>query len=68
MVMFTFSVVHWKYLLDKFGPKNQNYQFELKKLSVNAEIWYRETNLNTQNSMTMLTFSVFDQKYLFVQI
>ena len=26
------------------------------KLSVKAEIWYQETNLNTRNSMMMLTF------------
>ena len=37
------------------------------KLSVKAEIWYQATNLNIRNLM-MLTFSVFDQKYLFVQI
>ena len=37
------------------------------KLSVKAEIWYLETNLNMRNSM-MLTFSVFDRKYLSVQI
>ena len=28
--MFTFSVFDWKYLLEKFGPKNQNCQLELK--------------------------------------
>ena len=28
------------------------------KLSVKAEIWYQETNLNMRNSMMMLTFSV----------
>ena len=37
------------------------------KLSVKAEIWYLETNLNMWNSM-MLTFSVFDRKYLSVEI
>ena len=26
------------------------------KLSVEAEIWYQETNLNMRNSMVMLTF------------
>ena len=30
MLMFTFSVFDWKYFLEKFGPKNQNCQFELK--------------------------------------
>ena len=30
MVMSTFSVFDWKYFLGKFGPKNQNCQFELK--------------------------------------
>ena len=38
------------------------------KLSVEAEIWYQETNLNMRNSMMMLAFSVFDRKYLFAQI
>ena len=32
------------------------------KLSVKAEIWYQETNLNKRNSM-MFTFSVFDHKF-----
>ena len=49
-----------KSFLDKSSQKNQ--------LSVKVEIWYQETNLNMRNSMMMLTFSVFDQKYLFVQI
>ena len=44
--------------LDKFGPKNQNCQSELK--------FGTYTDLNMQNSMVMLTFSVFDQKYLFL--
>ena len=31
MVMFTFSAFDWKNLiLDKFGPKIQNFQFKLK--------------------------------------
>ena len=30
MVMFTFSIFDWNYLLGKFGPKNQNGQFKLK--------------------------------------
>ena len=34
------------------------------KLSFKAEILYQETNLNIQNSMIMLIFSVFDHKYL----
>ena len=43
--------------LCKFGPKNQNYQFELK--------FGTYTNLNMQNSVVVFTFSIFDQKYLF---
>ena len=35
------------------------------KLTVKAEIWYQETDLNMRNSMMMLTFSVFGRKYLF---
>ena len=38
------------------------------KLSVKAEIWYQETNVNMWNSMMILTFPVFDHKYHFVQI
>ena len=38
MVMFTFSIFDWNYLLVKFGPKNQNGQFKLK--------FGTETNLN----------------------
>ena len=34
------------------------------KLSVKAEIWYQETNLNKRNSMMMFTFSVFDHIFL----
>ena len=45
---------------DKFGPKNQNYQFELK-----FGTW---TNSNMHNSLEILTLSVFDQKYPFWQI
>ena len=41
--------------LRRFGPKTQNYQFELK--------FCTQTNSNIQNSTVMSTFSVFDQKY-----
>ena len=51
-----------KLFLDKFGQKKNVI------LLVKAEIWYHETSLNMRNSMMMLAFSVFDQKYLFVQI
>ena len=50
-----------KPFLDKSGQKKS-------KLLVQAEICYQETNLNMWNSMMRLTFSVFDQKYLFVEI
>ena len=51
VVMFTFfrSRPQISYV-GKFGPNNQNCQF-------NLEIWYL-TNLNMQNSMVMFTFSV----------
>ena len=41
----------------KFGPGNQNCQFQLK--------FGTKTNLNMQNSVVLFTFSVFDWKYLF---
>ena len=41
----------------KFGPNNQNFQFKLK--------FGTKTNPNVQNLMVMLTFSVFDQRYMF---
>ena len=41
----------------KFGPKNQNCQFELK--------FGTYTNLNMPNSMVVITSSIFDRKYLF---
>ena len=50
-----------KPFLDKSGQKKS-------KLLVQVEICYQETNLNMWNSMMRLTFSVFDQKYLFVEI
>ena len=43
--------------LGKFGPKYQNRKFKLK-----LGTW---TKSNIQNSMVMLTFSVFDWKYPF---
>ena len=43
--------------LCNFGPKNQNYQFELKLGTY--------INLNMQNSVVVFIFSIFDQKYLF---
>ena len=51
------SVFNWKYLFWVNLFQNQNYQFKLK--------FGTKTNLNMQNSMVMLTFSVFDWKYLF---
>ena len=44
-------------LLDKFGPKNQNYQFKLK--------FGTSANSNMQNSVMVFTFSIFDQNNLF---
>ena len=44
--------------LGKFGPKNQNCQFELE--------FSTYANLNMQNSKGMFTFSIFDRKYLFL--
>ena len=43
--------------LDKFRPKNQNCQFELKIGT--------QTNSNMKNSMVMFSFSVFNWKYSF---
>ena len=42
---------------NKFGPKNQYCQSELK--------FGTYTNLNMQNSMVVFTFSMFNRKYLF---
>ena len=44
--------------LGKFGPKNQNCQFELK--------FGTYTILNMQNSMVAFIFPTFDRKYLFL--
>ena len=44
----------------KSGQKNQNCQFKQKIVA--------KTNLNMGNSMLMITFSVFDWKYLFGQV
>ena len=41
--------------LGKFSPKCQNYQLKLK--------FCTQTSSNMQNSMVVLTFSVFDRKY-----
>ena len=46
--------------LGKFGPKSQNYQFQLK--------FGTYTNSNMQNSIVMFTFPAFDQKYCFWEI
>ena len=46
--------------LGKFGPKNQNCQFELKIGT--------QANLNMKNSMIMFIFPVFDWKYPFLEI
>ena len=43
--------------LGKFGPKNQNYHFKLK--------FSGQPNSHMQNSVMLLTFFVFDQKYPF---
>ena len=43
--------------LSKFGPKNENCYFKSK--------FGTQTNLNMQNSMEVLTFSIFDRKDLF---
>ena len=53
---FRLPMLQWS----KFGPKNQNCQFQLK--------FDTYTNLNMQNSAVLFTFSVFDSKYLFDQI
>ena len=45
-----------KLFLGKSRQKNQNCQFNLK--------FGAKTNLTMRNSMMMLTFSVFDRKYL----
>ena len=52
---FEISYLDYKYLFGQIWSKKL-------KLSVEAEIWYQKTNLNMQNSMTMLTSSVFDWK------
>ena len=38
-----------------------------KNFSVKAKIWYQETNFDMRNSIMILTFSVFDWKYLLIQ-
>ena len=52
-VVFTFSGLDQKNPFGQISSKKSN-------LSVKAEMWYQETNLNIRNSMMMLTFSVFD--------
>ena len=59
--MLIFPVLDQKTLFGKIWS-------EKSQLPVQAEIWDHKTNLNMQNSMMMLTFSVFDRKRLFVQI
>ena len=57
MVVSIFSILDREYLFGgKFGPKNENCQFEQKFGTL--------TNSNMQHLMVILTFSVFDQKYL----
>ena len=46
-------------VLDQENPFWTNLVKKIK-IVVKAEIWYHETNLNMQNSIMMLTFSVFD--------
>ena len=57
VIMFTLSDFDRKYLLGKFWPKNQNYEFILK-----FGTW---TNSNMQNSMAMFNFSAFCWNYPF---
>ena len=56
----TFCFRPEKPFFGKYGQKNQNYQFKGK--------FGTKTNLNVRNSMMMLTFSVFNRKYLLGQI
>ena len=56
IVMFTFSVLDWKYLFGKIQSKKS-------KLSVKMKFGTK-TNWNMQNSMVLLTFSAFDIKVL----
>ena len=59
--MFTFSVLDQKNpFWENLVKKNQNCQLKEK--------FGTKTNLNMRSSMTILTFSVFDRKYLFVKI
>ena len=53
--MFTFSVFDWKYLLEKFGPKNQNCLSKLK--------FGTKANSNMQITMVVFILSVLDDKY-----
>ena len=46
-------------VLDQENPFWTNLVKKIK-IVVKAKIWYHETNLNMQNSIMMLTFSVFD--------
>ena len=52
-----FSVLDQKYLFEQVWSKNQNSQFNLK--------FDTQINLNVQNSIVMLFFSVFHWKYPF---
>ena len=57
-MVFILSVLDLKIpFLDKFGPKIQNGEFELKIDT--------KTNLNMKNSMMMFIFPVLDWKYPF---
>ena len=60
IVMFTFLFSTRNTFMGKFGPKNQNDQFEVKLGS-----W---TNSNMQNSMGMFTFLFSAANTLFGQI
>ena len=53
--MWIFSFIPETRSLGKFDPKNQNCYSKLK--------FDTQTNSNMQNSMRMLNFSVFDEKY-----
>ena len=56
MVMLNFALFDWTNL-DKFHPKNQNFQFRVK--------FGTKNNSNMYNSMVVFTFSVFDQNFPF---
>ena len=54
MVVFIFSVFHWKYVFGQVWSKKSNCQFELK--------FGTKTNLNMHNAIVVFNFSVLDQR------